>query len=474
MLKRAFLITSTLLIVIGSLLLWQWISYSNRIDDSIKESLENATQKISIEVEDSFLEVTQRIEGLESGKEYRVLAPPNAKEWSCMTVSEKSDSAEDGGSNRFLAKDGSLTFLYRIPTGRDDHPFLLNDWAGTIGDVSLIKTSIEIADLAKRQGTWIAGAPLKGVQELQHINYYVFEGEGITPSLYWHPYPLTQESTHNGKLSFFYEGKKSISLSLPNIERLVDVSYAAIVLTNQLPEASGSGLMVIDSSTVAKELERKLVDYYFYGKFENLPVKERWLIDVLSSLLLGEDSKHEKGDQLIHELKRVFTNEEVKEFVDLIIHDNGVLSVEKLDEIIGKIRGKNTRFFALNKDVSRPFISLYFFDPRSVYVEGKWQKDIEVLYFAEERYFPAIETFEALEYNVKVLSDKKTLLLSKKSNTYRFYEDQNIFIYNEEDYGLLERPLRVFNGEIYVKEKWLITLFHVLIHEDTDMIKLMM
>lgn len=473
MLKRASLITLALVIVIGGVLLWQWKSYSNGIDDSKKKSSGNVTQKINMEVEEHFLQVTQRIDGLESEKEYGVLVPPHAKDWSCLTASEKNDTVENEGFKRILAEDGSLTFVYRIPTGRDDQLFLLNDWTGTIQDAFIAKTSIEIADLAKRQGTWISGAPLKGVQEFEHINYYVFEGKGGTPSLYWHPSSLAQESIQNGKLSIYFDGKKFRSLSFPNIERLVNFPYTSIVLTNQQPETVGNGLIIVDSSSlVVEELERKLIDYYFYSKFENLPVKESGLIDVMSSLFLGEGSQSEKGEQLIQELKTVLTNEEIEEFVELIIHEKEILSVEKLDEWIGKVKGKNTRFFALNKD-SHSLIPLYFFDPRAVYVEGKRQKDFEVVYFGEERYFPVIETFEALAYNVKVLSDKKTLLLSKDSNTYRFYEDQNIFIHNEEDYGLLERPLRVFNGEIYIKEKWLSTLFHVVIYEDTEMVKLL-
>lgn len=473
MLKRAFFISSVLIIVIGGVLLWQWKIYSNQIDGSMVKSPGNTRQKISIEVKDKFLQVTQRIEGLEAGQGYHILMPDYVQEWNCITKSEKSCSFENEASNRFLADGGSFTFVYNIPSGRGDQPFLLNDWAGRIKDASIAITRIEIADLAKRKGTWIAGAPLKGVQELQHIDYYVFEGEGSTPSLYWHPSPLTQESIHNGKLSLYYENNKPNSLSFPNIDRLVNFPYTSIVLTNQLPEIEGRGLMIADSSNIAiGELERKLTDYYFLSKFENLPVKERWLIDVISSLFLDKGGKSEKGDQLIRELKSYLNDKEVKEFIHLIMEEEGIFSVEKLDELIGEVVGKGTRFFALNKDESLPSTPLYFFDSRKVYVEEKLQKDIEVLYFAEERYYPATETFEALEYNVKVLSDKKTLLLSKDSNTYRFYEDQNIFIYNEEDYGLLERPLRAINGEIFIKEKWLTNLFHVLIYEDAETLKL--
>ncbi len=73
---------------------------------------------------------------------------------------------------------------------------------------------------------------------------------------------------------------------------------------------------------------------------------------------------------------------------------------------------------------------------------------------------------------MRILADGKTVLLTRDSTNYRFYTDQNIFIFDEEDYGLLERPLRVLHDEIFIKEKWLKTIFSVVIIEEESKLEI--
>jgi pantothenate kinase len=90
----------------------------------------------------------------------------------------------------------------------------------------------------------------------------------------------------------------------------------------------------------------------------------------------------------------------------------------------------------------------------------------------DQKLFPFVETLSSLGFQVKVLSDNETLLLTKGLNSYRFFVNQNIFIYNEEDYGLLENPLTKINHTIYIDYQWLTSLFNIQIDEDENTVYL--
>jgi hypothetical protein len=64
------------------------------------------------------------------------------------------------------------------------------------------------------------------------------------------------------------------------------------------------------------------------------------------------------------------------------------------------------------------------------------------------------------------------MLLSKGNNSYRFYLNKNVFIYNEEDYGLLENPLTNQNGTVFIEIQWFKSLFGVTAEEREDEIHL--
>ncbi|MEH7524443.1 stalk domain-containing protein, partial [Bacillus sp. JJ1503] len=126
------------------------------------------------------------------------------------------------------------------------------------------------------------------------------------------------------------------------------------------------------------------------------------------------------------------------------------------------------RFFTLNEGKVDSLVPLYFYDSRKVVVNGTANEGLEVIFEEGNSMFPFINTMIALDYEAEVLTDKETILLKKGSNTYRFFLNRNIFIYNEDDYGLLERPLAVINGNIYMSGQWIETLFKVTIEEEDD------
>lgn len=468
-------ISFTLLImlnaVIAGLLFWQWNVYSEHHSKANAEEMVEVTQRISVKTNGNILEIAQIFNGLKNDKEYRAVVPETISEWNCLKEDGSPCDSSDENPYSFLADGQKMKISFQIQMEKGSSPFLLNHWTANLPDVNITETAIEVVDLNKREGIWAAGLPLKSYRELEVIDYYFFEGKGDRGSLFWQPTPL--EHVRGEQNVDFYSSKEA-STNVPAfefLERIPNFSGLSIIFTDSMPETNGIGLMVANPHIENDVLERKLIYNYFSSKASDFPLEERWLIDVLTSLLTGQESKVAKGNELLAELKKVHSEEELVKFLEQVFAKN-TISPEKLDELLGSLVDKKTHFFTLNRNEETKLIPLYYTDARRIVIGEKLHDDIDVLLVDGDRLFPFIETFEALGYEVKALEDNDTILLNKEGNSYRFYVSQNIFIYNEEDYGLLENPLTMINGKVYLETGWLRTIFKIQVLETSDEIKL--
>lgn len=471
--RVSFTLLILLTSIIGGMLFWQWHAYSESIEPLAEELQETAEQYITVESKGNTLSITQLFLGLKKEKEYRIILPDTIGDWTCNKEDGNPCESFDDNPSSFVSDDGSLRIKYRIEFDNNKSSFLLNEWLGKLPDVNVTNTSIEIIDKARRQGTWVTGFPLKGSKKLELIDYYVFKGKGESGSLYWQPTPF---SRIKGEQSLEYyinsgENKKSPFGALGSLKTIHNFPGLSVVFTDDFSETNGIGLMIVNPSIKEEVFERKVIYHYFLGKASNLPLEERWLIDVLTSLVIKQDSKMPKGNEFIQELRKNLSEDEILQFMSLVISEK-VLTPEKLDELLGSLSDRKTRYFSLNKNEETKLIPLYFYDDRKVLVKDKLNEEIELLLVNNEKLYPFVETISALGFEIKVLSDEETLLLNKGNNSYRFYVNQNIFIYNEEDYGLLENPLKTINGKIYMESSWLESLFKVVIEENSDEVKL--
>lgn len=469
-------ISFTLLILlnsfIGGMLFWQWEAYSEYHDSTKSVQEEEVTQRVSVTSKGNLLKITQLFEGLKADKEYSITTPERIQEWNCVKTDGNPCESVDENPSSFFADANSITITYQLDLKEDHSPFLLNHWLAYLPDVKVTHTSIEIIDTSKRVGSWIAGLPLKGHNKFELIDYYFFEGVGDNSSLYWQPTPLSRVRGEHG-IEYYSSGNiDKNSLLFKSLERIPNFTGAAIVLTDAFPETNGFGLMITKPNIANEVIERKLIYNFLMDKVDGLPLEERWLFDVLTSLITGQESNVPKGQEFMKELKGSLTEEELLEFTKRVIMETE-LTVQKLDDLLGDIAGNGTHFFTLNKNEETLLVPLYYFDARKVIIEDKLQKDLEVLIMNDnDRFYPFSETMTAFGFDVKVLADNETLLLNMENNSYRFYVNQNIFIYNEENYGLLENPLSYVNGKVYIESSWLETIFKIDLQETKEEIKL--
>ncbi|MBS4189103.1 hypothetical protein KHA94_02585 [Bacillus sp. FJAT-49705] len=458
--KSILLVLIAMTTFIGGMLLWQWKAYSKQ-NDLNSESSERAIQEITVYSNEKELQISQKISGLMSGKEYKVSKPDSLFRWSCKDKKGKPCDSGDENPYTFKANQNELVFEYTIPVQTNGSAFLLNEWVTSIPDLVITSSSIEIIDNARRGGTWIAGAPIKGFKEMDLIDYYYFEGIGNASSLYWQPKPIQMKQSNMEKV-FYYGGQGLENMNhIQEMKRLKGIPFVSVVFTDQYREENGKGIMIVSPKTNEDELNQKLINYYFEKKFKDISSDQNWIIDVFTSYTTNQAAKTAKGKAIIEELGNKLSEEELNSFFKKASESSEILTLKQLDHYLSELKGWKSKFFVSNGESTESIIPLYFYDFRKVIVSGKEEKDIEVVIEQDKRLFPFVQTMKALGYDVQILSDKETILLAKGSNSYRFFLNRNIFIYNEEDYGLLESPLLNVNGNIYMNKEWIETLFKV-------------
>ncbi len=112
-----------------------------------------------------------------------------------------------------------------------------------------------------------------------------------------------------------------------------------------------------------------------------------------------------------------------------------------------------------------------FLDPRNITIHDKVIENIHVVSRGKEILFPFVPTMKELGFLVKSNEDDKIELSNGKSS-YKFDLDQPFFYYNGEIFGLLDQPIVVENGVIYIKREPLKSIFNVIVEEDQNLIKL--
>lgn len=464
--KIAFTLLIGLCSIIGVMLFWQWNAYSEYHNPAEFGIDEKVVQHITVKSNDSFLSVTQEIEGLQNDLDYSVVTPKMIADWQC--TEEDGESCEHAKDNPHIiqTQNQSFTFQYQIDISDEDSAFLLKDWFLHLQDVDITHTTINLIATSRREGSWVTGFPLKGYSKLEYIDYYVFEGKGGRGALYWQSNPLEKRDVETG-IHFYTTNGSHPALSLPSILKIPNYGPLAVVITDSYSSANGSGLMIIQSSIDNQALERRMIYHYFLEKTWQFPGEERWLLEVLSSLVDEQESHILKANRMIDELNSYFSKDELDQFLALVYKEEHITS-QKLDELLGSIIDERTEFFTLNKNEKAKWSPLYFYDSRPLIIGDKDIEGLDVFIMNNERYLPFVETMTALGYRTSLLDDFETVHVELENQFYRFYVNQNIYEYNQVHYGLLENPLKMINEKPYMKLNMMLSLFQFSFKEDEE------
>lgn len=456
--KASLLIFLILSGVISGMLLWQWQAYSERA--IALESSEAITQEITVETHLKELKITQKLYGLKARKEYRLDIPDTLYKWNCKSGTGKACDSADESTYTFFSADDRMIFEYTVPINEKKKAFLLTDWFVKVHGIKAEGLSISISDSFKREGSWAAGIMLKAQKKLDHIDYYYFEGYGNVPSLYWQKEPLLKTALNNADA--YTADIRAASLDFKKLNDIGNFPFMSIILTHRYPEYTDETILIASPHIKVDQLEKKLIALQFYRKFSD--DSPDWIIDAFTAGLLDLKPGSTKGSIALKELQGELTEHELKEFLITVFQVDS-LNAEKLDKLLGNAKGLHTQFFTMNIKNEAPLVPLYFQEEKKLLVSGAEKASINLVYRDGKIFLPFTAAMQALGYEVKILSGEETMLVSKGNNSYRFYLNKNVFIYNEEDYGLLMNPLTRQNGTVWMEIQWFKALFGVAAEE---------
>ncbi|MEH6987909.1 stalk domain-containing protein [Cytobacillus firmus] len=444
--------------IISGMVLWQWQTYSDRA--VAINSSEAITQEIIVETHQKELKITQKLNGLLDRKEYRLDIPDTLFKWNCKTGTGKTCDSADESPYTFFSADDQMIFEYTVPINEKKKAFLLTDWFVKIPGIKVEGLSISISDSFKREGSWAAGIRLKAQKKLDHIDYYYFEGYGNVPSLYWQEEPLLKTAINN--TDAYTTDIRAASLDFKKLDDIGNFPFMSIILTNRYPEYMDENILIASPHIKVDQLEKKLIALQFKRKFAD--GSPDWIIDAFTAGLLDLKPGSSEGRLVLKELQGELTEGELKDFLLNVLQED-TLNTVKLDKLLGNAKGLHTQFFTMNIKSKALLVPLYFQEEKKLWVYGAEKASINLVYRDGLIFLPFTASMQALGFEVKVLSGEETMLVSKGKNSYRFYLNKNVFIYNEEDYGLLMNPLTRQNGTIWMEIEWFKALFGVTAEE---------
>ena len=448
------------------LLIWQWKMYSSEKDLSLE--MEQVRQHFTVEAKGKELYITHNVIGLSNDKEYQISKPDSLFKWECKFENENYCKSNDDRPDTYLASNGELNFYYQIPIPNQS-AFLLTEWIASISNVHVVQTTIDIVEREQRDSTWVAGIPQIGFKELSRIDFYTFKGEDSMPALYWQRAPIIKKDV-NPFVSFFSNQSGVDESILQNIKPLKFKGYTSIIWTKDYNQGGGNGIRIVSSEEQLKELEGELVYSFFENKFKPLLPEEKWILELLTAEMLERPISTPKSAAVLQELSSKLSKTQRQLWSNKILLEE-TLNFQKLDEVLGSVKGLKTTFFTLNRNEHDPLKPLYFVDPRNVMIDEITTQNIEVVYRGKEILFPFVATMNELGFLVKS-TDGAEIELLKEENRYKFYVNEPFFYYNDEKFGLLGQPFVVENELIYIKHQALQSIFNVIVDEDENRIKL--
>ena len=464
--KATITLLFILMIVTSVLLSWQWNRFSNGKESTTE--MVQAQQYITVEAKGKELFITQNITGLLNDKEYQIHKPDSLFKWECKNVKGNDCQSSDESPDTFLASEGELNFLFKIPI-HNQSAFLLTEWITSISHVEVVHTTIDIVERERRGSTWAAGIPQIGFERLSLIDFYTFKGKDSMPALYWQKDPLVKMDV-NQDLTFFSNQSRVDETVLQNLQYLTFKDYTSIILTNDYNRESGNGIWIVSSVEQLKELEEQLVYSFFERKFTSLASEEKWILELLTAEMLDKPVSGLKTTKVLQELSSKLTESERQSWLKKVLLEDK-LHFQRLDKVLGSIKGLNTTFFTVNRNELDPLHPLYFIDPRDVVINETTSENIQVIYRGKDILFPLVTTMNELGFLVES-TDGAEVKLSKEKNRYTFYINEPFFLYNEERFGLLGQSFVVENEVIYIKHEALQSIFNVIVEEDEHKITL--
>ncbi|PKR78515.1 hypothetical protein CEY16_01805 [Halalkalibacillus sediminis] len=433
-------------IILGT---YQWTEWSES-ESSIEDS--TPLMKVDLREHNEYISVEQTFtQGLNG--EFEVEVPANASDFLC-TKSDGEDCAVSENSIQ-VVPDDSLTFSFQLPIEElGDELLFVKDWWVRLakdGEPVGFESHIQMTGLKQKESKWLMSRSPEYVNQLETINYYEWNFNKHEPlnlmkvsnlySSYEDVGPLQVHSTIPVKISPLKEVMDIVPFETPFL----------LVISPSEKSISQPGMASIPSLEKRK-VASAMLDNHLLSTSSDM---DRRTMNVLSQYFYLNEPKNEHEAAMVRELKKVVSESEKSQWLEEMSAmqwtDENIS--RKMDRMLSNIFNVETEFFTLNKDAEEP-VPFYGKDNRSIRLDGKAQEvEWDSIIYRESSYIPIAGLSELLDFRIVGLSEGDELFINYNSDRYRFFLDQDVFIVNEESYGVEEDLLVQIGKEVYIKSE---------------------
>lgn len=456
--KKVLLFSLLLLIVSGGLLTVQWIGYE-KISKASETTI--SAQEMELDVKKDHLVVSQTIRLLPENEKMDFKLPADADEVSCS----KGDVCEIGGQTGTVDINGdSLTIHYQLPAPNIDASFILNNWYASFSDVNISATTVMVTDHTKRGGEWVSSLEQTAAKQMSLIDFYSFQGNSGPAPLYWQKAPLVKSVLSPTFTVYHVESVQSIPFSFVFPFDEDEIAPQTVVIAPNVKPVELSGLTLVQNMAGLKTIRNQVIHNYALQHFI-FQQSEKWLASFIAVSLYDSQPVFPKAAVMKEKITAQLTKTEQTEWLKKLMGLKGKeVSTQKLDELLGSVKGEETQFFTNNKKRDAAIQPLLFFDGRPVIIKGK-----ETAFHLVEKegvlYVPLKEAAESLGFTIQELSAGQEWLMKKEFEAYRFHLNENRVLFNEHTYMLYDTALQNINGTMHIDEIWFQKIFLIEVQE---------
>ncbi|WP_064093820.1 hypothetical protein [Rossellomorea aquimaris] len=454
--KRFFLTMVLLMIMVSTcILFFQWNGYST---GSAEESTNTEVkQTIALKHEGTRFFVTQELFfTADIPSSIMIKWPKEAEDFQCSDEQGENCLTKENGQYELKPinnKNKTLKIKYSFEQQNVSTYLLLKEWYPKLTSLKFIETHVKLTEKSFRNGKWISSYKDVAHKKLDYIDYYAFSGESQPPELIW-----TSERMN----SLDYENVRIISTEKMNSEKL-NLHFEAMngfvtVMINNAMEPFQSDRLLITNTNSNKELK----DAVFWSLLQQdySDPTHMWLKEIAANILVNESNGSSKAKFGFQELKEGLTPAQLNQLKQFFIKRKGrAINVTQLDHEIGSITGFSSTFFLDNiEEEEREPLTLY--SKKSIQFNEEIVQNVSYLLYKQKELISFEESLDSLGLDVKKI-EENVFFTSLDGNTFRFYINQDYFIYNEENYGLLMKPVQKVGNKVYMDLGWFEKLFKV-------------
>jgi hypothetical protein len=449
---KRFLFTFGFLMVLVSsgILFFQWMGFTT--ESAGESGVVEVNQSYSIIHKEGRFKVSQRIHFLTTLSDpIKIQWPEGAENFTCKDKREENCLTKENGDFYLSTLNHDvqeITITYSLKQSTKADSVLLKDWYPVLSDITTLNTDIQLTEKSLRNGKWIAGYQSSSHKKLNYIDYYFFSGGGEPSDLVWTTESWKERESSTVRV-LTEEGNPAGFDGLEPIES--DGGFVTVIITKKIKSFQSPHLIVMNgaSGEQVKNIKRSLLYQTLSSRDD-----EAWLKELVVSLYYNENPYSAKPAWAYKQLKEGLSPPQWDDLRQKV--KNQTVDSIMLDDTVNRVTGFTSSFFAESVK-GKENLPLILKANKPIMINQK-SNQLSYISYRQKEFIQFPEAVKALGIEVKEL-EPGVYFTTVNGNTLRFYVNEDYFIYNEENYGLLVKPVQTIGDSVYMDIHWFEKLF---------------